>query len=186
MRLRVQFFILATAALAVSACHSRIGERPVRTSVYSEIVSPIAREAGILLRPASADAMNTIRALDFPPDAVEFYARHEPAECLEGPAGIRLWPIQDIIVENRQGVPGICVYPYRYRVFASTSGGDAYCFDLNAAAAGEAPRIVLFWVDDVGEDSREQEVHAAARPVAKNLAEFFRKFADGTLNQGYD
>jgi len=54
------------------------------------------------------------------------------------------------------------------------------------AANGEASRIVLFWVDDVGEHSSEKQVHAAARPVAKNLVEFLRKFADGMLNQGYD
>lgn len=158
----------------------------METEPYSEIVSPIARGEGITLRPASSDSLNALREMDFPPDAIRFYSSHEPADGLEGPAGVRLWPIRDLIVENKEGVPGICVYPYRYRVFASTSGGDAYCFDLNGAANGEASRIVLFWVDDVGEDSSVREVHAAARPVAKDLAEFLRKFADGTLNQGYD
>jgi hypothetical protein len=70
----------------------------VPTDRYSEIMSPIARSAGVPLRPASAESIDTLRKFDFPPDAIQFYSRYEPADCLEGPRGVRLWPVRDIVV----------------------------------------------------------------------------------------
>lgn len=142
--------------------------------VYEPLIRRIAARLKAEFRPATADAIRQLRDLRFPEPVIAFYERYEPRDCVEGV--VRLWPISDVVVENTQGVPGICVVPHGYRVFASTYGGCAYCFNLNQLGATGDPAIVLISHEDVGEDSQAAEVHNAASPVALDLLQFLHWF----------
>jgi hypothetical protein len=148
---------------------------------YEQVVRRIAKQTGTPFRPASAASLQQLRDLTFPESLVAFYARHEPADCAEGV--VRIWSIPDIVIENSQGVPGICVTPHGYRVFASTLGGDAYCFNLNRMSAEGDPEIVLISHEAVGEASKADEVHRVAKPIARNLLEFLAQFEKGKVDQ---
>jgi len=150
---------------------------------YAPVVLRIAEQTGTPFRPASPAALEQLRDLKFPEPIVAFYARHEPADCAEGIGMVRIWPIVDVVVENTQGVPGICVAPYGYRVFASTYCGDAYCFNLNRMSAEGEPEVVLISHEAVGEASKADEVHRVAKPIARTLREFLGQFEKGEVDQ---
>lgn len=146
----------------------------IEMDAYEPLIQSIAARLKAEFRPATADGIQQLRDLRFPEPIIKFYERYEPRDCVEGVA--RLWQIADIMVENRDGVPGICVVPHGYRVFASTYSGDAYCFNLNRLSPAGDPAIVLISTGDVGEDSPAEEVHNAANPVARDLLQFLRWF----------
>lgn len=148
---------------------------------YVEVIGRIARQTGTSFGPASLSSLSELRALEFPEAAIEFYEQYEPSRCAEGQ--VRLWPIDDIVVENRQGVPGICVQPYGYGVFATTLSGDAYCFNSNKLDADGGPEIVLVSHEVLGEDSTLDEVKRVVKPVAACLLDFLEQFSRGELDE---
>src|SRR5262245_10788400 len=94
---------------------------------YSSLVKLIATQTGAQFRAASKSDLSELRALRLPDPVVDFYARHSPSECAEGQ--VRLWPVADLLCENRELMPGAYIAPLGYVVFATTFYGDAYCFD---------------------------------------------------------
>lgn len=148
---------------------------------YESLVTEIAGQTGTDFGPASPEGLAKLRELNFPEAAIRFYAKHAPSDCAEGQ--VRLWPIDDIVVENTGGVPGICVHPYGYTVFASTMCGDAYCFNANKIGAEGEPEIILVSHEAVGEDSTADEVNRVVKPVARSLAAFLEQFVKGELDE---
>ncbi len=148
---------------------------------YESLVEAIARQTNTAFAPASPEALAKLRKLKFPEAAIRFYAKYAPSGCAEGQ--VRLWPIEDIEVENTQGMPGICVHPYGYTVFASTLCGDAYCFNANNIDTDGEPEIILVSHEAVGEDSTADEVNRVVKPVAASLAIFLDRFMKGELEE---
>jgi hypothetical protein len=109
---------------------------------YTELVAMIAEQSGSKFRSASADDLASLRDLGLPQSVIDFFATHEPAECVE--AAERLWPISEILNENRNFVPGCNIVKHGYVVFSTTGCGDTFCFDLNNQSADGEPRIVLY------------------------------------------
>ncbi len=148
---------------------------------YQRLVDLISTETGTEFRAASDGDLSALRTLRLPDTVLDFFARHEPSDCAEGQ--VRLWPIADILQENRDLVPGAYVAPLGYVVFSTTFCGDNYCFDVNVVNKDNEPRVVLISHEVVGEDITAEEVKRLAKPVAKNLYEFLEKFARQELEE---
>lgn len=148
---------------------------------YQKLVGLIATQTGTEFRAASQAELDAIRALQLPEGVLDFFARYEPSNCAEGQ--VRLWPIVDILKENRDLVPGAYVAPLGYVVFSTTYCGDTYCFDINVANKDNEPRIVLISHEVVDEDITAEEAKRLAKPVAKNLYEFLEKFTRQELDE---
>jgi len=148
---------------------------------YQKLIDQISAQTGTTFRPASEAHLSALRALPLPNPIVDFFALHEPSDCAEGQ--VRLWPIAEIIKENRDLVPGAYVAPHGYVVFATTFCGDTYCFDLNEVDEQNEPRVVLISHEVVGEDITADEAIRLAKPVAKNLFEFLERFAREELDE---
>jgi len=117
-----------------------------------------------------------LQQLGLPTVVVDFYRSYEPVRYAEI-AGVRLWPISDVIAENQRYVPGTDVRPHGFVVFASTVSGDAYCFDLTTAE----PQVVLLSHEVPFEGMARQQVQALAKPIATNLDAFLSSFVAGAL-----
>lgn len=148
---------------------------------YKKLVNRIAAQTGTPFRPASEQDLDALRSLGLPEPIVHFYAQYEPARCAEGQ--VRLWPITDILQENRDLLPGAYVAPLGYVVFASTFSGAAYCFDTNVTDPKREPRIVLISHTIVEKGITAARAKLAAKPVAKNLYEFLQQFESVSVDE---
>jgi hypothetical protein len=148
---------------------------------YKKLVKMIATQTGTKFRAAAESDLAELRALRLPDPVVSFFAKHEPSECAEGQ--VRLWPIADVLRENREMIPGAYVAPLGYVVFATTFCGDGYCFDVNVVNQENEPRIVLLSHEVVRKGITAEEAKRLAKPVAKNLSEFLEKFAAVELDE---
>ncbi|AWM41902.1 hypothetical protein GobsT_69750 [Gemmata obscuriglobus] len=148
---------------------------------YKKLMKLIATQTGTKFRAASSPDLAELRALRLPGPVVDFYARHEPSECAEGQ--VRLWPIADVLRENRDLIPGAYVAPLGYVVFATTLCGDAYCFDVNVTSPEGEPRIVLISHEAVRKDITAERAQQLAKSVARDLHEFLEKFEQIELDE---
>ncbi|VTU02348.1 Uncharacterized protein OS=Clostridium sp. Maddingley MBC34-26 GN=A370_02306 PE=4 SV=1 [Gemmataceae bacterium] len=148
---------------------------------YKKLVKLIAAQTGTTFRAASPSDLTELRALGLPGPVVDFYARHEPSQCAEGQ--VRLWPIADMVRENRDLIPGAYVAPLGYVVFATTFCGDAYCFDVNVVSPKGEPRIVLISHEVVRKDITAERAEGLAKPVAKDLYQFLEVFERVELDE---
>src|SRR5690348_10374113 len=98
-------------------------------SRYREVVDKISAQTRTDFGRSSILQLWKLRGLRLPAPVRDFYRQYAPKACAEDQ--VRLWPIKDIIFENKSLVPGIYVCPLGYVVFATTHCGDAYCFDTN-------------------------------------------------------
>jgi hypothetical protein len=144
--------------------------------ISQEVADAIAKRAEVLLRPASDDALAHLAVLELPMSVVDFYRRFEPSTYAEI-ADIRLWPIPDILAENRDYVPGADLFPHGLVVFASTTSGDAYCFDICEAG----PPVVLMSHELIFADMTLPQIKALRKRVAPDFDTFLQMFADGSL-----
>jgi hypothetical protein len=148
---------------------------------YERIMRTIVKEVGEVFRAGTREEIAALRRLGMPEGAVRFYERHAPARCVAGQ--VRIWAVEDVVEENTQAVPGICVQPHGYVVFASTFCGDAYCFDGNRLDAQGEPEIVLVSHESVREGASAEEVRRGVKRVAGNLVEFLGQFALGEVDE---
>jgi hypothetical protein len=148
---------------------------------YQDIIRNISAQTNTAFSGASPDDLAALRALQVPEPVVDFYAHYEPKGLAEGQ--VRLWPIADIVEENRDYVPGAYIAPLGYIVFSTTFCGDTYCFDLNQINSNGEPRIVLVSHEAVEEDISAKEAFRLAKPVAKDLHDFLDKFSRRQLDE---
>jgi hypothetical protein len=146
--------------------------------ITQKLADAIAKRADTPLRPASEDALAQLATLGLPTSVVDFYRVFEPSRYAEI-ADVRLWPIPEIVAENRDYVPGADLFPHGLVVFASTIFGDAYCFDV--AEAG--PPVVLMSHEVIFEDMALPRIKALRKQVAPNLETFLEKFLVGSLEK---
>lgn len=148
---------------------------------YAALVGKITAELDAQFRRGTKSSLDALRRLKAPDVIVEFYSDHEPVRS--GRGQVRLWPIADMVVENTQAVPGVGVHPHGYVVFASTFGGDAYCFNLNKLDARGEPEIILVSHECVAEDCTADEAHQAVKKVANSLYDFLEQYSRGAVDE---
>src|SRR5262245_62089722 len=93
-----------------------------------ELIDQISEETNIAFSPAARKDLESLAQLKVPQNIIDFYKWLEPKDCVEIDE-VRLWPIQDIVRENKDYVPGSDLLTYGFVVIANTIYGDAYCLD---------------------------------------------------------
>jgi SMI1/KNR4 family protein SUKH-1 len=116
-----------------------------------------------------------------PEEGCAFYRSFEPSRCAEI-AKVRLWPINDVLIENTDAVPGCDVQPLGYVAFATTIYGDAFCFDTGARENGSPSKVVLISHELDWEGKTRAEVFPLAKPVADSFEQFLERFVAETLD----
>jgi hypothetical protein len=166
-------------------CQIRIytEERATPAAVYRPIVERIRGKMGGDFRPASESSLAALRRLRLPGPVIAFYGQYEPASTIENEQTIRLLPISVIVENNTKCSVGFYTSPHGYIEFASTFGGDAYCFDVNTLNAEGEPRIVILSHESVSDETTPEEMAKLAKPVAQDLREFLDQFLKGDLDQ---
>ena len=145
--------------------------------ISPELINVIAQRSETRFRPASSEAIVQLQTLGLSGDVVDFYRRYEPAECAEID-DVRLWPISEVVAENRSYVPGANLVGHGFVVFATTVFGDAYCFDISE----DGPPIVLMSHEVNYEDMSVAKIKALRKLIASNLDAFLDAFAAGSLD----
>jgi hypothetical protein len=140
---------------------------------YEPLVEKIADMTGVYFRPSSPFELAKLEVFGLPDSVLDFYRDFEPSECVKGQ--IRLWPIDHILEENEALVPGCYSSRHGYVVFATTSCGDAYCFDVTRPTQSE-PRVVFLSHEKVTKYTTKAQFAQLAKPVAGNLYGFLQQF----------
>lgn len=145
-----------------------------------ELLEKIKRKTNVSFHPADAEALKQFRLLGAPEDAVSFFEQHDPTECAEINK-VRLLPIEEILFENRECVPGADIQPLGYVVFATTVYGDAFCFATKAVT--QSPPVVLVAHDwELDESTLSAKLAELAKPVANSFYDFLRAWVEERLD----
>lgn len=145
------------------------------------LIDEIKRKTNIEFRPAEPTTIQQFRALGVPEDAVSFYRNNEPCDCAEI-NNVRLWPITEVLRENRDYVPGADIYPLGFVVFATTLYGDAFCFDLNGAVGTSAPVVLVSHEIDWTNTDTRRNIASLAKRIAPSFETFLAMYEEGTLD----
>lgn len=145
---------------------------------YQHLIATLTASTGVAFRPAQPGHLEELRKLGVPQGVVEFYEAFEPDSMTDG--AVRLLPIEEMLIENIDAVPGYQVQPHGYIVFATSEYGAGYCFDTNQMSNGD-PRIVLMSHETAEDIETAQQAAEAAVHVAADLAEFLSMVIDGSV-----
>jgi len=146
------------------------------------LLDEIARKSRVAFRPASGAGVAALRSLGAPEDVLAFYQHSEPARFAEI-GKVRLWPISDILVENRDAVPGCYAQPCGYVVIASTTSGDAFCSDTQAASGAIAPVVLIAHdLEPENDVMKREDLAELAKPIAASFEDFLKAFASETVD----
>lgn len=140
---------------------------------YQSVIAEISIQTGVIFRGSGYFELRKLKSLGLPKAIIAFFRKYQPTQCVEGQ--VRLWPIAEIVAENREFVPGYYVSKLGYVVFATSLYGDVYCFDLTTKSTDEPP-VVLISHDEIYEETSTSEVAALAKPIAKDLLSFLQAF----------
>jgi hypothetical protein len=145
------------------------------------LAKAISRQSGVAVHPAAPELLSALQELHAPDSAVAFFREFEPAECAEID-GVRLWPVKEVLAENKDYVPGCFIIQHGYVVFATTLFGDAFCFDTNEGRTQEATPIVLIAHDWDWDEISPEAISRLKKATAPNFEAFLRAYVDGTLD----
>ena len=67
---------------------------------HTKLVMELANRTGVSFLRASSEELSRFGELGAPEEVVDFFAHNEPTGCVEI-SGARLWPIKELIRENR-------------------------------------------------------------------------------------
>ncbi len=146
-----------------------------------DLIAKLRQEGSPVPGPASVEDLERAQTAGFPDELLDLYRECGPENCIE--LKQRIWSIENAIIENTDAVPGCALSPHGFIVFASTVYGDAYCVDTNVVTTAGHHPVVLFSHEVIGEDASLSEIQRLRLEVASSLADFLRKFTNGTLNE---
>lgn len=142
----------------------------------------IAQKSRVGFRPVNSADIAALRSLGAPEDVLAFYRHSEPVTFAEI-GEVRLWPISDILIENRDAVPGCYAQPCGYVVVASTTCGDAFCSDVQAASGAIAPVVLIAHdLEPENEKMKREDLAKLAKPIAASFEDFLKKFVSETVD----
>jgi len=141
------------------------------------LATAISQRSGTRLCPASPESVALLKELGLTGSVVDFYGRYEPAECAEID-DVRLWPIAEVVAENRDYVPGANLIGHGLIVVATTVFGDAYCID----SVEDGSPVVLMSHDVDYEGMHASAIKSARKLIAPNFDAFLEMFVAGTLD----
>jgi hypothetical protein len=146
------------------------------------LLDQIREKSGVEFRPATPARLEQLRALGVPDDALTFYRDSEPAKYVEI-AKVRLWPITQVLSENKDYVPGAYAQPCGYVVFATTVYGDAFCFDTRTTSPRTAPVVLIAHdLEPENDEMKREELEKLAKPIAPSFEDFLKSFVSETVD----
>ena len=146
------------------------------------LLDEIKQKSRVDFRPSSPGRIADLRSLGMPEDIVAFYLNSEPARTAEI-GKVRLCSIPDILVENKDAVPGYYAHACGYVVFATTIYGDAFCFDTLAASGKTAPIVLIAHdLEPDNDEIKREDLAKLAKPIAVSFESFLNAFASETLD----
>jgi hypothetical protein len=146
------------------------------------LLDQLREKSNVDFRPAVPVVLDQLRSLGAPEDVLTFYRHSEPARFAEI-GKVRLWPISNILVENRDAVPGCYAQPCGYVVIASTTSGDAFCSDIRTASGAIAPVVLIAHdLEPENDEMKREELAKLAKPMAASFEDFLKAFASETVD----
>jgi hypothetical protein len=162
---------------------------------YSSFISQITKELNVsenqIFKKANKKDMQYLKSSKYPDCILDFYSQYEPQDCVEI-NGVRLWPINYLKAENKDGVSIYPIYALGFRAIASTKYGDVYCLNINQKMNGGQPFIYISSHEDNAEDLEDEiakgeidEEGLAVEKTADSFEEFLEKFIGKKLPDNY-
>ena len=149
---------------------------------WTSLAKQISEKAEVPFRPPPPESVSSLQKLGVPADALGFYREFEPITCAEIDS-VRLWPIKEVLEENKDYVPGLFIIKHGYIVFSTTVFGDAFCFDTNISPNKQSAPIVLIAHDGYDWDfATAEEISKFKKPIASNLKVFLEAFVNETID----
>ena len=147
------------------------------------ILDQIRQKTNAEFRPASPADLEALRTLHLPEDILAFYRQAEPVKYAEI-GKVRLWPITNILEENKDYVPGYYANSCGYVVFSTTIYGDAFCFDTRSAVYPLNSAIVLIAHDlePENDEIKREDLAKLAKPIAASFSDFLQAFVSEKLD----
>ena len=105
-----------------------------------EIIPGLTKHVDGEFRTATATELDLLAPFALPNPILGFYSRYNPQNVWI--LGIKLLSIQDLVIENRDYVPGYYSSQRGLVVFA-TDEGDGYCLDLERLLPDGEPSTLL-------------------------------------------
>ncbi|SHJ82917.1 SMI1 / KNR4 family (SUKH-1) [Clostridium cavendishii DSM 21758] len=88
------------------------------------------------------EELEELKDITVPKKIIYFYKRFSPINGIDLGGDVFLLSLDDIKHENSELAPGALLIKYGVITFATTTGGNAICMDLNVLNDGE-PRIII-------------------------------------------
>lgn len=90
----------------------------------ADLVGTFSEKFGILFRPASPTEVATAESAGVPESLLKFYRDYEPNEA--GEERIRFFPLERVVAEMTDFVPGCFLSRHGYFALAGTDHGDVF------------------------------------------------------------
>ena len=144
------------------------------------VLARITEQTSVAFGPSSEEDVAALAALGMPAEIADFFRQTGPEDLAEI-AGARLWPAEELVVENTQAVPGAYISPHGYVVIGTTEFGDTFCLDTASPAADGTVSVVLMPHEAAFDEMSVPEVARYRLKVAENFGDFLDRFAAGSL-----
>jgi hypothetical protein len=146
-------------------------------SDLQKVLKAYSKKSKIPFLPSGDDAIKKLEKLKLPESILNFYANFEPQE---GVFELRLWQVGSILLENSKKWKNLS--KQGFVAFASTSGGDPFCYNLKDVDRNEMPSIYLFSHEYSYEGWSFSEVREKGKRVARDLTEFLKLAGNKNLD----
>jgi hypothetical protein len=148
---------------------------------YEAVLKQISDRCRVKFVPASAAELARLAEIGMPKPYIDFYGKFNPARPFD--KGVGLFTAAEIPSLNLDYRSTDELNAHGFVSFATTSDGDAYCFDPEINGSHGDPQIVLFTHEYAFKDYTKERVRALAKPVADDLLDFLVRFAEDGLDQ---
>ncbi|MDX2111699.1 MAG: hypothetical protein SFY80_15815 [Verrucomicrobiota bacterium] len=146
-----------------------------------DAVAAFSERFGILFRPASPTEVATADSAGVPISLLEFYRDYEPTD--PGRGEIRFFPLEKIVAEMTDFVPGCNLSPHGYFVVGSTDHGDVFCVRPKDGGDFRTFAVQRFSHEVDFEQIHPNQICEFAETVARGLPEFLARAATDRLGE---
>jgi hypothetical protein len=146
----------------------------------ADAVAAFSERYRILFRPASPTELAAAESAGVPEALLEFYREYEPNES--GTAEVRFFPLERVLAEMTDFVPGCHLSRHGYLAIAGTAAGDL--FFVNPARSRNYLDMPVFLFGHEYDYRRlsAAQIEEFGSVIAKGIPDFLNRAASGTLN----
>lgn len=150
----------------------------------ADLVASFAEKFGVLFRPASPTEVAAAESAGVPESLLEFYREFEPNESGQGE--VRFFPLERVLAEQTDFVPGCHLSRHGYFAIAGTNHGDVYF--VRPAASRDYRRMPVFLFSHEIDFARisAPQVEEFATVVAAGIPDFLALAVAGQLKTDPD